>query len=183
MFKTSFTSPNANITPDTILAETGYQVYAQCLIIGAVDFIFGQSAQAWFHKVDIRVLPTSFGTITASGRDSSSSSSWYVINKSTIAAKSGSTVTAGSYYLGRPWEPYARVVVQDTSMTAVINSAGWTPWSSSISTANVIFEEYGNTGTGASGTRQIGKKISAPISIATVLGSSYASWIDGNYVD
>ncbi|RDW92588.1 pectinesterase-2 [Coleophoma crateriformis] len=168
---------------DTILAEKGLQVYAQCEIIGAVDFIFGQSAQAWFHKVDIRVLATSFGTITASGRDSSSSSSIYVINKSTIAAKSGVTVTAGSYYLGRPWEPYAKVVVQDTSMTAVINSAGWTPWSSSVSTANVVFEEYGNTGTGASGTRKIGKKISSPVTIASVLGSSYATWVDSNYVN
>jgi pectinesterase len=68
-------------------------------------------------------------------------------------------------------------------MTAVINSAGWTPWSSSISTANVVFEEYGNTGTGASGTRKIGKKISAPVTIASVLGSGYASWVDANYVD
>ena len=167
---------------DTVLAETGLQVYAGCEIIGAVDFIFGQSAQAWFHKVDIRVLATTFGTVTASGRDSSSSSSIYVINDSTIAAKSGETVTAGSYYLGRPWEPYARVVVQDTSMTSVINSVGWVEWSSSESTANVVFEEYGNTGTGASGTRSIGKKISAAVTIASVLGSDYTSWVDSNYV-
>ena len=168
---------------DTVMAEVGLQVYAQCEIIGATDFIFGQSAQAWFHKVDIRVLPATYGTITASGRDSASSTSIYVINQSTIAAKSGSTVKAGSYYLGRPWREFAKVVIQDTSMTAVINSAGWTPWSSSESTANVVFEEYGNTGAGASGTRKIGKKISAPVTIASVLGSSYTSWVDGNYVD
>ncbi|KAI9834798.1 MAG: hypothetical protein M1819_002884 [Sarea resinae] len=141
------------------------------------------SCQAWFDKCDIRVLATSFGTVTASGRDSSSSSSWYVINNSTIAAKSGETVTDGAYYLGRPWEPYARVVVQDTDMTDVINSAGWTEWSSSVSTANVIFEEYGNSGSGASGTRvSFAKKISSAVSIETVLGSSYSSWVDESYI-
>jgi pectinesterase len=138
--------------------------------------------QAWFDQIDIRVLEASWGTITASGRDSSSSDSYYVINNSTIAAKSGESVSSGAYYLGRPWEPYARVVVQDTSMTDVINSAGWVEWSSSVSTSNVVFEEYGNTGSGASGTRAIGKKISSPLGVKSILGSSYTSWVDTTYL-
>ena len=99
-----------------------------------------------------------------------------------MAAKSGETVSSGAYYLGRPWEPYARVVFQETSMTDVINSAGWVEWSSSVSTANVVFEEYDNTGAGASGTRSIGKKISSPLSVSTILGSDYSSWVDTAYI-
>lgn len=171
---------------DTVLSETGYQVFAKSLIVGATDFIFGQSASAWFDQCDIRVKATSYGTITASGRTSSSSSSYYVINKSTIAAYTGNTVTAGAYYLGRPWTEYARVVFQDTSMTDVINAAGWHVWSTSEpNTADVVFEEYGNTGAGASGTRaSFAKKISSPIAITTVLGSSYASaaYVDEAYL-
>lgn len=38
-------------------------------------------------------------------------------------------MASGAYYLGRPWSEYARVVFQSTSMTDVINSAGWSEWS------------------------------------------------------
>ena len=56
---------------DTLLAETGTQVYAKTLIVGKTDFIFGQHAQAWFDQVDIRVLAGG-GYVTANGRASSS---------------------------------------------------------------------------------------------------------------
>jgi pectin methylesterase-like acyl-CoA thioesterase len=64
------------------------------------DFIFGQSATAWFDGCDIRVLEYPYGIITANGRPSNSDPSYYVINKSTVAAASGQSVTAESYYLG-----------------------------------------------------------------------------------
>lgn len=171
---------------DTILAETGAQVYAKSLIVGSTDFIFGQHAQAWFSECDIRVLSASLGYVTASGRASSSDASIYVLDSCTIAAYAGNTVKAGAYYLGRPWEDYARVVVQDTTMTNVINSAGWSDWSSSSpNTDHVTFEEYGNTGAGASGTRaSFSNKISSPVTIASVLGSSYesATYVDTAYL-
>jgi pectinesterase len=91
---------------DTILAETGYQVYANCYIEGATDFIFGQTARAWFYNVDIRIKGA--GYITANGRDSDDNVSYYVIDNSDIQVASGVTLSSGSTYLGRPWESYAR---------------------------------------------------------------------------
>jgi len=170
---------------DTILAEQGAQVYASSLIVGSADFIFGQRASAWFHKCDIRVLTASLGYITASGR-SSDDSSYYVLDHCSIAALAGEAVAAGAYYLGRPWEDYARVVVQYTSMTNVINSKGWSQWSSSSpNTDHVSFEEYDNTGAGASGTRaSFATKSTTAVTIETVLGSDYASqsWVDTSYL-
>lgn len=49
---------------DTVLAQTGYQLYAGCLIEGATDFIFGQYSPAWFESCDIRVLSASVGYVT-----------------------------------------------------------------------------------------------------------------------
>lgn len=49
---------------DTVLAEEGYQLYAQSYIEGATDFIFGQYSPAWFNECDIGVLAASEGTIT-----------------------------------------------------------------------------------------------------------------------
>jgi pectinesterase len=86
-------------------------------------------------------------------------------------------VPNGVYFLGRPWQAYARVVFQRSSLSAVINSAGWHIWNTGDErTSNVLFGEYGNTGVGASGTRaNFSKKLSSPIDIATILGSGYSS--------
>lgn len=167
---------------DTLLAQTGAQVYAKCYIQGAVDFIFGQHATAWIDSSDLRV--SGVGAITANGRASATDASYYVIHKSSVAAASGSTIAAGSIYLGRPWSEWARVVFQETVLSNIINSAGWEVWSTSTSnTEAVTFEEYGNTGAGASGTRaSFAKKISAAIPITTILGSSYKSWVDTSYL-
>ena len=136
---------------DTLLAEIGNQVYGKCYIEGAVDFIFGQHAIAWIDSSDIRVSAGG-GAITANGRSSSSDVSYYVINKSSVAAAQGDSVSSGSVYLGRPWSEYARVCFQNTDLSAIINSAGWEEWSSSEpNTEDVTFEvssptspEYGS---------------------------------------
>jgi pectinesterase len=167
---------------DTLLAETGNQVYGKCYIEGAIDFIFGQHAIAWFDSCDIRAKAG--GTITANGRSSSSDVSYYVINKSSVSTSTSSTAGTGTVYLGRPWTEYARVCFQNTVLGAIINGAGWEEWSSSEpNTADVTFEEYGNTGTGASGTRaSFSKKLSSALSISSILGSSYTSWVDTSYL-
>jgi pectinesterase len=169
---------------DTILAQEGAQVYAKSYIEGATDFIFGQKAKAWFDGVDIRVLAASLGYITASGRDSSSNPNYYVINKSSISAKSGASVPAGAYYLGRPWRNYARVVFQSTSMTNVINSAGWVKWQNGDDrTDKVEFGEFGNSGDGSKGTRaSFSKKLGSAVSITTILGGDYKNWVDTAYL-
>ncbi|GIZ39949.1 hypothetical protein CKM354_000331000 [Cercospora kikuchii] len=171
---------------DTLLANDGAQLYAKSYIDGATDFIFGQRGQVWFEKCDIRVKAASIGYITASGR-SSNDAGYYVINKSTVAAASGNTVPAGAYYLGRPWRNYARVIFQSTSMTNVINPAGWRIWNTGDErTDQVTFGEYANTGAGSQGTRaSFSTKLSSPISISTVLGSGYASasWVDTAYLN
>ncbi|KAI9713883.1 MAG: hypothetical protein M1820_000613 [Bogoriella megaspora] len=166
---------------DTVLAQTGYSLFAKSLIVGNTDFIFGQHGQSWLDSVDIQVSNTNLGYVTASGRPSSTDPSYYVINNSTISGVS-SSVPAGSHYLGRPWGAYARVAVQHTSLSNVINAAGWHVWNTGDErTDNVSFGEYGNTGAGASGTRaSFATKLSAPVDIATVLGSG---WESANYVD
>ncbi|KAF1357014.1 carbohydrate esterase family 8 protein [Delphinella strobiligena] len=170
---------------DTVLAQTGYQVFAKSYIEGNTDFIFGQSAEAWFHGCDIRVPTSTLGYVTASGRSSSSSASYYVLDNCDIAAKKGATIAAGAIYLGRPWESYARVAVQDTSMSDIINAKGWAEWSTtSPNTGNVVFGEFGNSGDGASGERAFETKLSAAIGITSILGSSYASaaYVDTSYL-
>jgi pectinesterase len=168
---------------DTLLSEIGNQVYGKCFIEGAVDFVFGQHARMWIDSSDIRVT-TGGGIFTANGRASSSGVSYYVIDKSSVSAAQGASVSPGSVYLGRPWSEYARVCFQETVLSSIIAPAGWEVWSSSLSnTAHVTFQEYGNTGSDASGTRaSFSSELSSIISISSILGPSYTSWVDRSYL-
>ncbi|KAA8572598.1 hypothetical protein EYC84_003200 [Monilinia fructicola] len=168
---------------DTVLAEAGYQLYAKCLIVGAIDFIFGEKALAWFEKNDIRTI--SNGAITASGRASDSVDSWYVINNSNID-RLNSSIPAGQNTLGRPWRDYARAVFQNSYLGDNIKAAGWEQWSTSTAnTDHVTFGEYNNYGPGASGTRaSFSTKLSSAIDITTVLGADYTRefYYDASYM-
>lgn len=166
---------------DTLLAQSGAQLYAKSYIEGATDFIFGQRAQAWFENCDIGVVAAATGWVTASGR-SSNDSGWYVINRSRVAAAPGNIVGDGTYYLGRPWRNFARVVFQKTELSKVINPAGWAIWNVGDDRTNqTSFAEYANKGPGAKGERaSFSREIEKPIAIETVLGSDYAS---AKYVD
>ncbi|KAJ7644742.1 putative pectin methylesterase [Roridomyces roridus] len=169
---------------DTLLAETGDQFYGNCYIEGAVDFIWGQHAFAFFQNAVI--ASKAAGSITADG-PSSATDSLFVINQSNIILASDATSSlTGQVYLGRPWSQYAHVVYTSCSLGAHINPAGWSIWSTATpNTADVLFAEYASTGAGASGTRaSFSKKLTSTsgYTIASVLGSGYTSWVDLSYV-
>ena len=91
---------------------------------------------------------------------------------------------SGAVYLGPPWGAYAGVMFQKSSLSEVVNGGGRSEWSATEPrTQHVSFEEYGNSGPGAAGTRaSFSTKASAPIAIAEVLGSGYKSWVDTSYL-
>ncbi|KAG9034425.1 hypothetical protein FRB95_013222 [Tulasnella sp. JGI-2019a] len=159
---------------DTLYAEAGYQLYAKTLITGAVDFIFGQTGSIWITESTITTVGN--GCITASGR-STDDATYYVINDSTI------TSTSHTNYLGRPWRDYARVIFQNSYLGSNIAAAGWEEWSSTTPNIDhITFGEYNNTGPGAWGSSRasFATKLTAPIAITTVLGST--SWIDSTWM-
>ncbi|CAE6429524.1 unnamed protein product [Rhizoctonia solani] len=163
---------------DTLLAESGTQFYGKSYIEGAVDYIFGQSSSIWITRSTLNSIGN--GCITASGR-SSADSNYYVINDSTIQG-------TGTVYLGRPWRQvsyldYARVIFQNNIIGSDVVAAGWQAWNPTTpNTDHVLFGEYNNNGTGSWRTGRVGfaTKLSAGISITTVLGST--SWIDSAYM-
>ena len=75
------------------------------------------------------------------------------------------------------------------NLGVVINPAGWAPWSKTADqdhTAHVLFGEYGNTGPSVDTSQRaaFARQLAAPVDIATVLGSSWASqwWVDKTYL-
>lgn len=117
-------------------------------------------------------------TPTTANGASTEGESKYVFNGCDIAAESGDSVAAGAYYLGRPWGEDAYVVFQKSTISDVINAAGWSQWSTSTpNTDGVTFAVYDNSGEGASDsyTADFSTTLSAAIDIKDILGSSYTS--------
>jgi pectinesterase len=104
-----------------------------------------------------------------------------LMESSTVSAAPGSDVAAGSVYLGRPWRDYARVTFQNSQLSSIINSAGWSVWQAKQpQTDHVVWREFGNSGAGAKGTRKFGKQASAAVSMSSVIGSG--KFIDSSYL-
>ncbi|POM69227.1 Pectinesterase [Phytophthora palmivora] len=79
---------------DTVCANKGRELYARSYINGAVDFIFGQRAMAWFESCDIESIGE--GWLTANGNANGTITSEYVFNNARVFGTSG----VKSTYLG-----------------------------------------------------------------------------------
>jgi pectinesterase len=164
---------------DTIYANLGRQVYANTLISGAVDFVFGQRASVWLEKVDIQTIGK--GYITANGRDAENNTSIFVFNKATVGGTSG----ANSTYLGRPWRQWSRVIFQESYLGDVVRPEGWAVWDAVQPLDHVVYQEYKNDGPGAAGTRaNFSSKLTKPIKIQSVFGTGFEKefWVDASYL-
>uniref|UniRef100_A0A093VIU4 Pectinesterase n=1 Tax=Talaromyces marneffei PM1 TaxID=1077442 RepID=A0A093VIU4_TALMA len=161
------------ITRNESSAEAaGKQYYSNCYIEGAIDFIFGAAA-AWFGECTI--ASNGGGAITANSRSSTTDTTWYVIDSSTITAASGYSISE-KVYLGRPWRQYARVIFQTSNLTNIINAAGWTTL---YTGATPIFEEYDNTGDGSSTSYRVEEtRATAAVTKTQLWGDTWADWID-----
>ncbi|KAI0142683.1 carbohydrate esterase family 8 protein [Xylariaceae sp. FL1272] len=159
---------------DTLYALTGYQYYSNCLITGAVDYIFGD-ASAWFGECTM--ASKGGGAITANSRSASTETTWYVIDHSTITNYDGASLV-GKVYLGRPWKVLARVIYQYSVLTDVVAGAGWTTLAAD---ATPIFEEYENTGDGSSTSSRVTETTAGAAVTKSQLWPLGYSWINTTY--
>ncbi|MCW2802342.1 MAG: large repetitive protein [Propionibacteriaceae bacterium] len=126
--------------------------YTRSYIEGDVDFIFGRGTVVFDQttlKAATRGSTSNNGYVTAASTDKSLTYG-YLITDSTIV----SDAPAGSFHLGRPWQPsndvnaIAQVVIRNTELPAAIKTVPWTDMSASL-WRNARFFEYANTGAGA----------------------------------
>ncbi|KAL8458797.1 hypothetical protein ACS0TY_036341 [Phlomoides rotata] len=138
---------------DTLYVHSNRQFFVQCLVAGTVDFIFGNGASV-FQDCDIHARRPGSGQknmVTAQGRTDPNQNTGIVIQKCRIGATSDLRPVQGSFptYLGRPWKEYSRTVIMQSSITNVINPAGWFEWSGNFALNTLFYGEYQNSGAGA----------------------------------
>ncbi|KAK6796079.1 hypothetical protein RDI58_009534 [Solanum bulbocastanum] len=138
---------------DTLYVHSNRQFFVQCLVAGTVDFIFGNGA-AVLQDCDIHARRPGSGQknmVTAQGRTDPNQNTGIVIQKCRIGATSDLRSVQKSFptYLGRPWKEHSRTVIMQSSITDVIQPAGWHEWNGNFALNTLFYGEYANTGAGA----------------------------------
>lgn len=129
---------------DTLLANSGRQLYADSYIRGGVDFIFG-NATAVFERDEIHIIRP--GYLTAQSRTAPTQATGYVFNHSRVTAEDWGEKP---FYLGRPWRMYSRVVFLHTEMPAGLSPQGWMEWPANTPDPKTTFyAEFESSGPGA----------------------------------
>jgi pectinesterase len=122
-------------------AANSRQYYKDCLIEGTVDYIFGASTAVF---EDCIILCKNGGYITAASTEEQTPYGFVFLRCNVIA-----DAPQASFYLGRPWRDYAKVVFMECYLGQHINPEGWHNWDQPEREKTAFFAEYKNTGRGA----------------------------------
>ena len=122
--------------------EKSRQYYKNCYIEGTVDFIFGWST-AVFEGCEIFCKKA--GYVTAASTLEETPYGFVFMN-----CKITGDAPDESFYLGRPWRPYAKTVFIDCEMSKVIKKEGWHNWNKKDAEQTTFYAEYNNRGEGYS---------------------------------
>ena len=116
------------------------QYYKDCYIEGTVDYIFGSST-AVFENCELFCKRA--GYITAASTPDTTKYGYIFLR-----CRVSSDAPDGSFYLGRPWRPFAKVVFIDSDLSRVINPEGWNNWGKESNEKTAYYAEYKNRGAG-----------------------------------
>ena len=118
------------------------QYYRNCYIEGTTDFILG-AATAWFEECTL--FCKKGGTCITAASTPDSVSYGYVFQQCKII---GEAPTA-SYFLGRPWKPFAKTVLLNCELSDLVKPKGWDHWGKESNKQDAFFAEFKSTGVGA----------------------------------
>ena len=121
--------------------EKSRQYYLNCYIEGTVDFIFGWST-ALFDSCTI--FGKQGGYFTAASTLPETKYGFVFLN-----CKITGDAPADSFYLGRPWRPFAKTVFINCFLDKLVNASGWHNWNKPEAEKTSYYAEYKNFGPGA----------------------------------
>jgi pectin methylesterase-like acyl-CoA thioesterase/dienelactone hydrolase len=122
------------------------QYYRDCYIEGTVDFIFGFST-AFFENCEIFCKGEGYITAASTPQDAKYG---YVFYHCRIEGEKNH-----SFYLDRPWRPYAHVAFISCELGDVVKPEGWDNWGNKSNEKTAKFFEYRNIGKGSDITHRV----------------------------
>jgi pectinesterase len=128
--------------------EKSRQYYKDCYIEGTVDFIFGWSTVV-FENCTI-FCKQGGGYITAASTLDTTRYG-FVFLHCTITGNA----PENSFYLGRPWRPFAKTVFINCTLDKVIKPEGWHNWDKPDAEKMTFYGEFGSKGSGANPSKRV----------------------------
>ncbi|MEO7990317.1 MAG: pectinesterase family protein [Chryseolinea sp.] len=126
--------------------EKSRQYYKDCYIEGTVDFIFGWST-AVFDSCTIFCKKS--GYVTAASTLETTPYGFVFLN-CTITGDA----PENSFYLGRPWRPFAKTVFINCYLDKHIKPEGWHNWNKPDAEKTSFYGEYNSLGPGANALKR-----------------------------
>jgi len=127
--------------------KTSRQYFRNCYIEGTVDFIFGWSTVV-FDSCEIYCKKG--GYVTAASTEEGTKFGLVFIN-----CKITGDAAANTFYLGRPWRPFAKTVFINCWMDKLIKPEGWHNWGKPNAEKTSFYAEYHSTGPGANPDKRV----------------------------
>lgn len=128
--------------------EKSRQYYRDCYIEGTTDFIFGWST-AVFENCTIFCKEGGHYVAAASTPEGNPYGFVFINCKITGDAREA------SFYLGRPWRPFAKTIYINCFLDKHIKPEGWHNWNKPDAEKTTWYAEYGSTGPGADTSRRV----------------------------
>ncbi|RNI28281.1 pectin esterase [Rufibacter immobilis] len=128
--------------------EKSRQYYQNCYIEGTTDFIFGWST-AVFENCEI-FCKKGGNYITAASTLEGAPYGFVFLN-----CRLTGDAPQNSFYLGRPWRPFAKTVFINTYLGKHIRPEGWHNWSKPEAEKTTFYAEYNSTGPGAASKNRV----------------------------
>ncbi|HET7115510.1 MAG TPA: pectinesterase family protein [Hanamia sp.] len=125
----------------------GREYYYECYIEGTVDFIFG-AATAIFDHCTIFGKAGGFYTTASTPKTRKFG---YVF----LHCKITGSAPPGSFYLGRPWRPFAKTVFIECEMDKTVKPEGWYNWDNPENEKTAFYAEYKSYGPGANPSSRV----------------------------
>ncbi|KAF8704471.1 hypothetical protein HU200_031424 [Digitaria exilis] len=141
---------------DTLYAHSKMHFYRNCVILGTIDFVFGDAAAVFQNCVLVlrRPMDNQQNIATAQGRADGRESTGFVFQYCRFTAESSLTKDASGRpairsYLARPWREFSRTLIMESEIPAFIDKAGYLPWNGDFGLKTLWYAEYANRGPGA----------------------------------
>ncbi|MBW3546016.1 MAG: pectin esterase [Bacteroidetes bacterium] len=128
--------------------RTSRQYYKNCYIEGTTDFIFGWST-AVFENCEIFCKEGS-SYITAASTEEGQPYGFVFLN-----CRITGEAQPNTYYLGRPWRPFAKTVYINSHLGDHIKAEGWHNWDKPHAEKTAFYAEYGSKGPGAAPKKRV----------------------------
>ncbi|GAB3821952.1 hypothetical protein GCM10028895_25150 [Pontibacter rugosus] len=154
--------------------EKSRQYYKNCYIEGTTDFIFGWST-AVFENCEI-YCKKGGSYITAASTLEGTPYGFVFLN-----CRITGDAPAESYYLGRPWRPFAKTVFINSHLGNMIKPEGWHNWSKPDAEKTSYYAEYNSKGPGANPKARVAwsHKLTKEQASKYTLENIFNGWIPG----